>query len=173
MKKIAIIFIITFFFVSKGFSQELSPVILNTTGGSGNDNNIYFEWSVGEETAIETMSSSQNFITHGILQPINRIPNLNKCWGPEEIKISPNPTNSWINIKFYSVQTGKISMILVDASGRRISITQFDYYGFDHVERMDLSRYGSGVYFLNILLDPTGKSVRKECAAFKIVKLNL
>ena len=50
-------------------AQAISTSILNATGGSYKQNDIIYEWSVGEIAVIETMQNSRLSITNGFLQP--------------------------------------------------------------------------------------------------------
>ena len=176
MRKLRLLFFLTggIFFSLASFSQSVSPATLNTTGGSLIYTFYRFEWSFGEATAIETMSSGNIVVTNGILQPFTQTPasvNPYTQWGNDEIKILPNPTRDWIEIDFFSKQQGKVSIIVYDASGRQMSIKQFDYFGVGRIEKMNLSRFASGQYFMNIQLEPTGTSVRKN-GTYKVQKLS-
>ena len=176
MRKVRLLFFLTggIFFSLASFSQSVSPATLNTTGGSLIYTFYRFEWSFGEATAIETMSSGNIVVTNGVLQPYTLTPatvNPYTPWGREEIKILPNPTRDWIEIDFFSKQQGKVTLTLYDESGRVMTTKAFDYFGIDRIEKMNLSRFPSGQYFLNIQLAPTGTSVRKT-GTFKVQKLS-
>lgn len=176
MKKNTFLLILTVLLITQGLSQNVTvtPATLNVTGGSGNttNNRYHFEWSFGEATAIETMSSSNikiTYITNGILQPLSAIPILDDCWGPKEIKIYPNPTTGLIEIDFFSLLSGKVTLNLFDESGRLLEISEFEYNGLSFIKKMDLSRYPSSIYFLKIMLQPTGSTEIKKCT-YKVVK---
>ena len=180
MRKVRLLFFtVGIFFSLASFSQSVSPAILNTTGGFLTYTYYRFEWSFGEATAVETMTSgstSNIVITNGVLQPGTNTPatvNTNTAWGPEEIKIYPNPTRDWITIDFFSTQKGNITLNVYDESGVLQLRKQFVYNGFSIglTQRMNLSSLASGTYFLNIQMEPTGTSVRKY-GTFKIQKLN-
>jgi hypothetical protein len=174
MRKLQLLFFtVGIFFSAASYSQSVTPAILNTTGGTNMFTFYRFEWSFGEATAIETLSSTNLVVTNGVLQPgTDRPANINNtgAWDRDEIKILPNPTQSWLEIDFFSKQQGRVTLTLLDESGRTLGQKQFDYYGTGRIEKMDLSRYPNGFYFLSILLDPTGKSVRKF-GTFKVEKL--
>ena len=174
MRKLQLFFFtVGIFFSYASFSQSVSPAILNVTGGTNFFTFYRFEWSFGEATAIETLSSPNIVVTNGVLQPGTNTPatvNPNTDWGKDEIKILPNPTQSWIEIDFFSKQQGKVTMALIDESGKLMIRKQFDYYGTGRIEKMDLSSYASEAYFLNIQLEPTGTSVMKR-GSFKVLKL--
>ena len=174
MRKLQLLFFtVGMFFSTASFSQCVTPATLNTTGGTNFFTFYRFEWSFGEAMAIVTMPSSNLIVTNGILQPGTNTPatvNNTGVWDKDEIKILPNPTQNWLEIDFFSKQTGKITLTLVDESGRRLGKKEFDYTGNGFIEKMDLSPFPSGQYFLNIQLTPTGVSVAKN-GTYKVQKL--
>jgi hypothetical protein len=176
MRKVRLIFLtISIFFSLGAFSQSVTPAILNASGGTNFFTFYRFEWSFGEAMAITTMdaSSSNIIVTNGVLQPGTHNPatvyNTSE-WARDEIRILPNPTPNMLEIDFFSKQQGKITMNLIDESGRFLAQRQFDYFGTGRIERWSLDRYPSGAYFLNIILTPTGTSVGKK-GAFKVIKI--
>jgi hypothetical protein len=174
MRKVLIFFLTAGIFSAAGsFAQTVTPAVLNTTGGTNFFTFYRFEWSFGEAMAIETMSASNIIVTNGVLQPGTHNPATNNntgAWDRDEIKVLPNPTPGMLEIDFFSKQSGKVTMNLYDESGRFMGSKQFDYYGTGRIEKWDLGRYASGLYFLNIQLAPTGNSVAKK-GSFKIEKI--
>ena len=176
MRKVRLFFLSVGIFLSLGsFAQSVSPATLNTTGGTYFFTYYRFEWSFGESMAISTMSDPNTnvTVTNGILQPGTHIPatiNNTGAWDKDEIRILPNPTLNVVEIDFFSKQKGKVTMNLYDESGRFMGNRQFDYFGNGSIQRWDLGRYASGLYILNIQLQPTGTSVAKK-GSFKISKL--
>lgn len=162
------------FFSLASFSQSVTPAILNSTGGTNMFTFYRFEWSFGEMLAIETQFAPTLWVTNGVLQPGTHNPATNSTtnvWDKDEIKILPNPTKGNLEIDFFSKQKGKVTMTLLDATGKLLSNKQFDYFGIGRIEKMNLSRFPSGTYFLNIQLDATSGSVSKK-GAFQVVKAN-
>jgi len=174
MRKLQLLFFtVGIFFSAFSYSQSVTPQILNTTGGTNYFTFYRFEWSFGEATAIETLSNGNITVTTGVLQPGTHNPatvNNNTAWGKDEIKILPNPVQSMLEIDFLSKQQGKVTMILLDESGKQITRKEFDYFGTGRIEKMNVSSYPSGAYFLNIRLDPINTSVVK-LSAFKVMIL--
>lgn len=176
MRKVRLLFFsVSIFFSLGSFAQSVTPAILNTTGGTYIFTYYRVEWSFGESMAISTMTdgNSNVFVTNGILQPNTHNPatiNNTGTWDRDEIRILPNPTQNVIEIDFFSKQKGKIIMNLYDESGRFIGTKQFDYFGNGSIQRWNLAQYPSGMYLLNIHLQPTGTSVAKK-GAFKVVKI--
>ncbi len=176
MRKVRLFFFSVAFFFSLGsFAQSISPATLNATGGTYIFSYYRVEWSFGESMAISTMTDANSnvFVTNGILQPNTHNPatvNNNTAWDRDEIRILPNPTQNVIEIDFFTKQKGKVIMNLFDESGRYVGTKQFDYFGNGSIQRWDLSQYASGMYLLNIQLQPTGTSVAKK-GSFKVIKI--
>lgn len=167
-------FVVGIFLSSVSYSQSVTPATLNATGGTNFFTFYRFEWSFGESMAINTMGPASNLIvTNGVLQPGTHNPatiNNTSTWDRDEIRILPNPTQNRLEIDFFSKQQGKVTINLVDETGRFLARRQFDYFGTGRIEIWDLNRYPSGAYFLNISLEPTGTSVAKK-GTYKVIKI--
>ena len=176
MRKVRLLFFsVSIFFSLGSFAQSISPATLNATGGTYIFSYYRVEWSFGESMAISTMTDANSnvFVTNGILQPNTHNPatvNNNTAWDRDEIRILPNPTQNVIEIDFFTKQKGKVIMNLFDESGRYVGTRQFDYFGNGSIQRWDLSQFASGMYLLNIQLQPTGTSVAKK-GSFKVIKI--
>ena len=176
MRKVRLLFFSVGIFFSLGsFAQSISPATLNTTGGTYIFTYYRVEWSFGESMAINTMTDANSnvFVTNGILQPNTHNPatvNNNTAWDRDEIRILPNPTQNVIEIDFFTKQKGKVIMNLFDEAGKYVGTKQFDYFGNGSIQRWDLSQFASGMYLLNIQLQPTGTSVAKK-GSFKVIKI--
>lgn len=175
MRKLRLFYVsVGIFFSFASYSQSVTPAVLNVTGGTTVLTSYRFEWSFGEMLATETLSAPTLWVTNGVLQPGTHNPatvSNSSGWDKDEIKILPNPTKGNLEIDFFSKQKGKVSMTLLDVSGRILSTKQFDYFGIGRIEKMNLGRFPSGTYFLNIQLEPTSGSIAKK-GAFRIVKAN-
>ena len=184
-KKYTIIFIGACLLIlnsSQGFSQTISkdtiaPSIINATGGSFIHNQITYEWSIGEGLITDAMQSGTIVVVNGMLQPAApesavRYYHIKNKWSNDEIKIYPNPSKDWVTIRFLSVETGWINMRFVDAAGRSLYSKRFYYPSGSHVERINLSHYASGNYFLDIDLEISisGQSIQKY-GSYNIQKL--
>ena len=162
------------FFYHISQSQNITPAILNSSGGTNSFSHYQFEWSFGEAMAINTMASAANLIvTNGVLEPNTQNPatiNKNEAWASDEIKILPTPTSNFLEINFFSKQKGKVTMSLLTETGQLLISKQFLYYGNGHIEYLALEKYPCGQYFINIVMMPISGSVRKK-GAFKIQKI--
>lgn len=174
MRKVRLCFLSVGLFLSLGaYSQSVTPATLNATGGTNFFTFYRFEWSFGESMAITTMATPNLIVTNGVLQPGTHNPatiNNTSEWDHDEIRILPNPTQNKLEIDFFSKQQGKVTLNLIDESGRFLAQRQFDYFGTGRIEIWNLDQYPSGLYFLNISLNPTGTSVAKK-GSYRVVKI--
>ncbi|WP_316819368.1 gliding motility-associated C-terminal domain-containing protein [Pedobacter nyackensis] len=61
---------LTLLTVGASYGQGISAEVINAAGNSHTQNNITYEWSVGEMTVVETMENSRLSLTNGFLQPV-------------------------------------------------------------------------------------------------------
>lgn len=158
------------------YAQSVTPAVVNIAGNSFQHKHYVLEWSVGEMAIINQMNSSFGnlIISNGFLQPYTHNPaliNVAPAFGPEEIRILPNPTKDVVEINFLTAQKGKVSFVLADARGRIIYKKEFDSYGHGRIEHIDMRRMTGGTYFLRIELVAISGSVSKK-GSYKIIKLN-
>ena len=176
MRKVRLFFLSSAIFLSLGsFAQSVSPATLNATGGTYIFTYYRVEWSFGESMAINTMSDANStvFVTNGILQPNTHNPatvDNTGTWDRDEIRILPNPTQNVLEIDFFSKQQGKVIMNFYDESGRFMGTKQFDYFGNGSIQKWNISQFASGMFLLNIQLQPTGTSVAKK-GSYKVMKI--
>jgi hypothetical protein len=63
--------VVVFFLFTTAYSQSNTPSVINSSGGSSQTGYYHFEWSVGEISLVNQMSSSNNslILTNGFFQP--------------------------------------------------------------------------------------------------------
>ena len=174
-KKILHAFLFTCFFINAASAQSVDPQVINTTGGSYSFGYAIVDWNVGEMALVNTMQSANLMVTvtNGFLQPFTDKPadiNNNNTFGPEEIKVFPNPASTFVEIDFLTKQQGRISFKLYDATGKTVYQKEFYSYGFGRIERIDMQRWASAEYYLHIVLEPEAGFTGKK-GAYKIIKL--
>lgn len=69
-KRIFPIVLLVLFTASLSVAQSQESGVINTTGGTTTQNDVIYEWSIGEMTLIETMINSNAILTNGFLQPV-------------------------------------------------------------------------------------------------------
>ena len=165
--------VIVFFISLSCFSQSITPAVTNVSGGSSQQGYYQFEWSVGEMSLINEMSSARDLlVTNGFLQPYILTPwtyNPNNQFGIDEIKVFPNPASSYVEIDFFTKQQGQLKISFYDALGRKVYSTESRIYGVDLIKNIPVKHLASGSYVLQIELnaDPFYFSKR---GVYKIIK---
>lgn len=56
------------------YAQGPSSFVLNSAGGSSTNQNITYEWSIGEMSLVESMLGANYSLTNGFLQPLKVLP---------------------------------------------------------------------------------------------------
>lgn len=158
------------------------PAVFNTAGGTYDNSNSYyrFEWSFGELVLIESYASTDSSIilTQGVLQPctdkITRSPHT-LLFEKGDYRLFPNPTDGKFEINFFVRTTGRMSLQLIDATGRVLEKREYDYNGCCRIELFDLTRHPNGLYYVIADLKPftnraDGLEVLRH-SGFQVVKL--
>jgi len=167
--------VIVFFISLSCFSQSITPSVTNVAGGNAKNGYYQFEWSVGEMSLINEMSSTRNLlVTNGFLQPYLLNPwnnNPNQQFTVEEIRIFPNPASSYVEINFFTKQQGILKINFYDAVGRKVYSNESRIYGVDVIKKIPVNHFASGSYLLRIELDPNPTFLSKQ-GVYKIIKTN-
>jgi hypothetical protein len=175
-KTIGAVLMLLLLYAQASAQNTVTPQTFNASGGTNDDPTSYYryEWSVGESTTIQTLSSPTLTVTAGVLQPGTNNPavdNTNGQWTTDELKVFPNPVITEVEVDVISNQKGKLNMKIFDASGRLVAVKTVDYFGTGQITRFDMRPYSSGNYTMNVTLEPLAGSVAKK-GSFKLVKLN-
>jgi|SRR6056297_1173643 len=135
--------------------------VVASSGNSGSADGYKVDWTLGE-TVIETFRSPNHMLTQGIHQPNLLVNNLEdfKMAG-FEISVYPNPTNEFLIIEVRHDGNERLLYKIFDATGRKMFLKEMQ----SDREKIYLSNYDSGIYFLS-LLTPDKKQI-KVC---KIIK---
>jgi Zn-dependent metalloprotease len=144
---------------------------VNTTQGSGND----ILWDFGDGTNSSTENPVHEYTIPGqyivklvvntpcgkdsINKTINIAASINQTDATERLTVFPNPTNSYVNIRFVSAVNQNSSMILINSLGKVIISKNIITNGIFE-ESINMADYGKGIYYLQIV-NKSGKSVRK------------
>ena len=79
-------------------AQNLSPTVVNASGGVIQNSSYSLEWSLGE-LAVSTLSSSANILTQGFLQPIATTVGTDDLFDESRFTAFPNPVSDWLNLQ--------------------------------------------------------------------------
>lgn len=139
-------------FSLKSFSQQQNQNVIAPAGEISSGKSVVLEWTLGE-TTVERGQSFFSLLTQGFHQSFKEIATSNdKPQGPNlsiELEVSPNPTSSFLNIKFNKSSGLPLSLLVTDLNGKLVltknvsSKTQFT--------TIDVTQFSAGVYFLRII----------------------
>ena len=154
--------------------QQVTPSVINTSGGNKNIGEVYLDWSIGEMPIIQTSSGTNIYVTNGFLQAgngfiptgISNLPPLTS----NEVKIFPNPSTGVLNIRFELAQPGTIGMFLYDLSGKKLLESKILHFGGSQSTVINLTPYPQGSYQL-LLYYKTANGAQPKAGAFKLVKV--
>ena len=160
------------FIAAAANAQSVTPSVLNAAGGTYRSptRNFLLEWNFGEGISIDVFSNTHNMLTSGVLQPCTdkMYTNQSNIFANTDYILYPNNTSGPFEISFFMKEGGKMTIQLLDASGRLLQKREHDYTCCNRIERFDLGRYVNGVYLVHVLFDAdTGLS--KE-GTFRVVK---
>jgi hypothetical protein len=145
------------------FAQQTT----NTGGGSGQANNIIFDWSIGELTLVNTAQNGNLMFTNGVLQGKLVAFTVTGGISNGELFVTPNPTTGILNIQAGFLEPGQLSMSLYDAQGKLLIRTNETISSFGS-RTMNLIPFASGLYLLHAEFKPNTGKARKQ--TYKILK---
>jgi hypothetical protein len=159
MKKILYTLLFTML-AGAAFAQTIAPATFNAAGGSYDNPSSYhrFEWSFGELVLINAFAppDSSILLTQGVLQPCTDKLNspMTLLFEKGDYTIFPNPTPGKFELNFFVKETGRMSLQLVDATGRLLEKRSYQYNGCCRIELFDLSTRPNGIYYVVADLKP-------------------
>jgi hypothetical protein len=159
-------------FFSSG--QEVSPGIVNVTGGSAVNGYYRFDWSVGEMCLIDSYSKPNCILENGFLHPGTERPHPPKnldFFTVGDIMIYPNPVYTITELNLNLPQPGRVNIRLMNVLGKVVEVKQFDYNGVGRIEKIDLQRYPAGTYMLHVSLSPADPSMPERKGIYKLVHI--
>jgi hypothetical protein len=129
---------------------------------------------------IESYANADStlILTQGVLQPctdkIRQSAHV-LIFDVGDYRLFPNPTDGKFELNFFVRTAGRMSLQLIDATGRTMEKREYDYNGCCRIEYFDISKYPDGVYFVVADLKPfQGRSDGLEVtrhSGFKVVKI--
>jgi hypothetical protein len=114
-------FLFALSFVRTIEAQNLSPTVVNSSGGVIQNSSHSLEWSLGE-LAVSTLTSPANLLTQGFLQPTTTTVGTEDLFDESRFSAFPNPVSDWLNLQtdipdIKTVQIHDVSGRLVLQSG--------------------------------------------------------
>lgn len=92
------ILLLALLFVRTIEAQNLSPTVVNSSGGVIQNSSHSLEWSLGE-LAVSTLTSPANLLTQGFLQPNVTIVGIEDLFDESRLAVFPNPVSDWLNLQ--------------------------------------------------------------------------
>ena len=137
-------------------AQNLSPTVVNSSGGVIQNSSHSLEWSFGELT-VSTLTSPSNFLTQGFLQPNVTIVGTEDFFDESRLAVFPNPVSDWLNMQtdIPDIKTVQVHDVL----GRLVLQSEFQ-------PLLDIHRLESGTFVISFF-DKQGQFLH----SFKINKI--
>jgi hypothetical protein len=132
-------------------AQTIAPSILNASGGATIINSNSYEWSIAEMVDVATYNTGGNFVTTGLLQPleeklsIHLIPNSNNS-----VSIYPNPFTSIINLNIKSDDIQDIQIIVKNMLGQLVYQQAYTLMSNNDVVQISLHQLSVGPYVIEV-----------------------
>lgn len=175
MKFIITLSILVFALVSTVRAQlSIEPATFNVAGGyyAPANSNFRLEWSVGESSSIADYAAGNLLVTTGVLQPCTEksVGTAHNGFAKADYVLYPNSTAGPFELNLFMTEGGKLSMKLLDASGRLLEQREADYGCCNRIEKFNIARYPAGIYMLYVIY--TSDSGIIKDGTFKVVKIN-
>lgn len=158
----------------KSKAQSITPFTLNIGGFDGTQSGYSITISTGEAISITDFKSPNGLgLSSGFLQNnpplVTGIEEVNTPFGPNEIKITPNPLQSKTQLLVNIKGGGQLQYQLFDIGSKLLYRSQaFAIYGYTQ-NLLDFSNYPTGQYYVQVVFKPiTGKV---KSGIYKIIKL--
>ena len=150
-------------------AQSITPNTLNNGGGSAAN----MDWSMGESVSIANFSTPNYFLNTGVLQPFTTIVTAINEYGPavygNQIRIGPNPTTSLVHFKGQFIQSGKLSIQVLDAKSSVILTHDAGTIFSSYEKDIFMDNYPSGIFYVKVFFKPTNGLAKT--GIYKIIKL--
>ena len=150
-------------------SQSITPNTLNNGGGTATN----LDWNMGESVSIANFSTPNYFLNTGVLQPLTTVVTAINEYGPavygNQIRIGPNPTTSLVHFKGQFIQSGKLSIQVLDAKSSVILTHDAGTIISSYEKDIFMDSYPSGIFYIKVFFKPTNGLAKT--GIYKIIKL--
>ncbi len=138
------------------FSQNVvfTPQVLSSGGSFAGATDFTVSQTIGEMTAVTTLSTADVIFTQGFQQPDDRstlgITDLGKLDGA--LSLFPNPANDFTHLTYEFPQSGNIILGVYNTLGQRVSsIFSEQYRAGEKTFTFYTAELAAGVYYVNAL----------------------
>ncbi|PZF71330.1 T9SS type A sorting domain-containing protein [Taibaiella soli] len=169
MRKEALLFLLGFAAIPVARAQSIQPTVLNAASGSATVSGNDVEWSVGEMTAVATVSNSGIVITQGFLQPAETPTNVaSQQMITSHVQLYPNPADAFVIVQSNFPDAGKLKMVLTDVAGKVLLVQEAKVGGGIQKAEVPVANLAMGNYMLQLSYE--GRE-QKGAASYKIQKI--
>ena len=149
IKIIALLLIISWTNVT---GQHLSHQVLVPAAGVVAAGQVFYSQTIGE-TAVELTGTGNFELTQGFQQPLIRFFPQSPPGGTG-VEVYPNPAVEYVKVELYGDNARSFMIYVINITGtvaftRRVQFSS-EYW---HIEQLDISRLGTGLYFVRIVSD--------------------
>lgn len=174
MRKAFYTVVCTVLFSICAHAQSITPFTLNIGGFSASKGGYSLTISTGETISITDFKAPNGVgLSSGFLQNnpplVTGIDELNTSFGPNEIKITPNPVKDKTLLIANIQGVGQLQYQLFDLASKLLYRSQaITVYG--NVQNpIDFTKYATGQYYVQVVFKPLKGKAR--AGIYKIVKL--
>lgn len=149
MKKLLYLFLVLISLDTS--AQIIAPSIINASGGYTIINSNTYEWSIAEMVDVSTYNTGTNFITTGLLQPLDEnlsvhlLPNNNAS-----ISVYPNPFTSLISLNIKSDDLHNIQVVVKNILGQLVYQQAYVLMSNNEVVQINLNQLSVGPYVIEV-----------------------
>ena len=164
-KQLTLLFFAICFSTSIFGQVQLTPTVISSGGGFGENDNLSISWTLGE-VAVNTLTGDQMILTQGFQQPFAVAVGLEQEEANRGISVYPNPVGDELQIQFDIEKRKGVILEIQDVSGRVITRVQNEQVNSGDIIYLNTSSFKPGVYVLSILAPD-----RQERQVFSVLKL--
>jgi hypothetical protein len=153
-------------------AQAISSHVVNSGGNSVSTKAMSLEWSFGEMTAINTITTSGYTISQGLLQPNPVKPTLAPVTPSiASFSLFPNPASNMVQMNLRSsVLFKKAKVLFLDNSGK--TVKELTLMPGEAISKMtlDIRDLFPGLYTVAVFLEQPSKTDNVQLQLVKLIK---
>ena len=130
----------------------LAPEVISSQGQHFQNAQFEISWTVGEMSAVSTLSSGNNIFTQGFHQPdkftIAFTEDMMAAWSAG---LYPNPADAYVTLSLNAVNNEEMVVEILDAAGKLVRSPR-KLQVFPGQQKIDfpLTDFASGIYLLRL-----------------------
>ena len=149
MKKLLFVYLVLSGFYSS--AQTIAPSTINASGGATIINSNSYEWSIAEMVDVATYNTGSNFVTTGLLQPLEEKLSVHLLpYSNTSVSIYPNPFTSIINLNIKSDDIQDIQIIVKNMLGQLVYQQAYTLMSNNDVVQINLNQLSVGPYVIEV-----------------------